>query len=369
MGFAPRALIDLSAIQHNLQRARDSAPASRVMAVIKANAYGHGLVRVARALSGADAFAVARMGEALTLRRAGLDHRLVVLEGAFDPEELRAASEHRLELVIHTEEQIRLLATLGLRRPLRCWLKVDTGMHRIGFRWDDAAAAHAALAACRSVAEVAGLMTHLASADDAADPLTGRQMSRLRELGAAVGGELSAANSAGVLAWPDTHGDWIRPGVMLYGICPMIRGAAADWDLRPAMTLVSRLIAVNRCRAGDAIGYAGTWTCPEDMPVGVAAIGYGDGYPRHAPSGTPVLVNGRRVGLVGRVSMDMISLDLRTCPDARVGDPVVLWGRDLGAEEVAAHAGTIAYELLCGVTARVEAVESSAAFNRAGALG
>ncbi|MGD8310944.1 MAG: alanine racemase [Chromatiales bacterium] len=365
MGLGPRALLDLPAIQHNLQRARASAPSSRVMAVVKADAYGHGLVRVARVLGGADALAVARLGEALALRRAGVDRPLVVLEGGFDPEELRAASEHRLELVIHTEEQIRLLGTQRLSRPLRCWLKVDTGMHRIGFRWERAEAAHRALGACQCVAEVAGLMTHLANADDAVDPLTEAQMTRLRDLGARVGGELSAANSAGVLAWPATHADWVRPGVMLYGISPMIGGRAADWGLRPAMTLTSHLIAVHRCQAGDAIGYGGTWTCPEAMPVGVAAIGYGDGYPRHAPTGTPALVNGRRVALVGRVSMDMISLDLRACPDARVGDPVVLWGQGLAAEEVAERAGTIAYELLCGVTARVEHVEAGEAAVRA----
>jgi alanine racemase len=199
-------------------------------------------------------------------------------------------------------------------------------------------------------------MTHLASADDPADPATGRQLARLAAALAGLETEVSVANSAGVLAWPQCHAEWVRPGLMLYGASPFAGRTGADEGLRPVMTLETRLIAVNRIAAGEAIGYSGTWTCPEDMPVGVAAVGYGDGYPRHAPSGTPVLVNGVRVPLVGRVSMDMITLDLRPVPDARPGDRVVLWGEGLPVEEVARSAGTIAYPLLVGLTARVPRV-------------
>ncbi len=362
MDFGPRALIDLSAVRHNLERVRQAAPGSRVMAVIKANAYGHGLARIAGALGRADALAVARVPEALGLRRSGFVGTLVVLEGCFESRELRAAAEHNLTLVIHSEEQLRLLGGERLARPVACWLKVDTGMHRIGFRWDRADDAYRTLCASPSVKGRPGLMSHLASADDAANELTREQTRRLHRVARGTGAaELSMANSAGILCWPETRLDWARPGLMLYGISPMLGGRGTDWDLRPVMTLMSRLIAVTRFEGGDRVGYAGTWTCPEDMPVGVVAIGYGDGYPRHAGSGTPVLVGGRRAPIVGRVSMDMISVDLRGCPGARVGDPVVLWGDGLPAEEIAEHAGTIAYELVCGVTSRVDILESDAA--------
>jgi len=362
MDFGPRALIDLSAVRHNLERVRQAAPASRVMAVIKANGYGHGLVRIAAALGGADALAVARVPEAIVLRRAGFAGTLVVLEGCFESGELRAAAEHHLTLVIHSEEQLRLLGAERLARPVACWLKVDTGMHRIGFRWDRAANAYRTLCELPSVKASPGLMSHLASADDLADDLTREQTRRLHAVAGEAGAEaLSIANSAGILCWPETRRDWVRPGLMIYGISPMLGGRGSDWDLRPAMTLMSRLIAVTRLKAGDRIGYGGIWTCPEDMPVGVVAIGYGDGYPRHAGSGTPVLVGRRRAPIVGRVSMDMISVDLRGCPGAGVGDPVVLWGEGLPVEEIAEHAGTISYELVCGVTSRVDILESDAA--------
>jgi alanine racemase len=360
----PQALIDLGALRHNLACARTAAPGRRVMAVIKANAYGHGLLRVAGALADADAFAVARVGEGVQLRDAGLRKRIVVLEGFFDERELVEAARLGLDLVVHQGEQLGMLSAMRPRMSVRCWLKVDTGMHRLGFSLDDALAAFEALAAVSLPAERPGLMTHFANADDLADPRTGAQLERFGPLAAQLRTTVSISNSAGILGWPRAHGDWVRPGLMLYGASPMIRGRAADHGLRPVMTLRSRLIAVNRYRRGDEIGYGGTYSCPEDMPVGVVAVGYGDGYPRHAPSGTPVLVRGRRAPVAGRVSMDMISIDLRGVPEARVGDAVVLWGERLAVEEIAEHAGTIPYELTCGVTGRVAVIETGGEADR-----
>jgi alanine racemase len=358
MSRAATAVIDLGALHHNLQRVRDAAPGKRVLAVVKADGYGHGLLRVARALADADAYAVACIEEAMALREEGVGKPVVLLEGCFDAEELALASRHAFEVVVHHESQLEILERARLVRPVRAWLKIDTGMHRLGFAPQAALAAWQRLTACESVSPRIGLFTHLANADVRGDGCTPRQLAVFRAALPQDAGEVSIANSAAVLGWPEAHADWVRPGIMLYGASPFVERRGADDGLRPVMTLSTRLIAVNRCRRGDALGYGGTWTCPEDMPVGVAAIGYGDGYPRHAASGTPVLVNGRRVPLVGRVCMDMILLDLRAAPHARVGDPVVCWGEGLPVEEIAQHASTIAYTLLCGITRRVRFSES-----------
>jgi len=357
--MGPEARIDLAALRHNLRVAHHAAPASRLIAVIKANAYGHGMQRVARALEQADAFGVARVEEGVQLREAGVGKPLLVLEGCFGPEELALAACHDLQLVVAEPEQLALLAKARLQRPVHCWLKVDTGMHRLGIPLQRAAAAFVALGAAPAVADDLRLMTHLACADTPADAATEAQLRRFNPLVKAFGVETSIANSAGILAWPDSHGDWNRPGIMLYGSSPMAGGVPDDHGLRPVMTLSTRLIAVRHLQQGDAVGYGGSWRCPEAMRVGVAAIGYGDGYPRHAPSGTPVLINGQRAALVGRVSMDMITVDLRKIDDAEVGNPVVLWGEGLPADEIARAAATIAYELFCGVTQRVRFRETN----------
>ena len=355
-----RARIDLSALRHNFERARRAAGDARVLAVIKADAYGHGAVRVARSLADADGFGVARIEEGLALRDAGITRPVVLLSGVISAEELGEAARHRLQVVVHHPVQIEILESLALTPALEVWLKVDTGMHRIGIAPEQALDAWRRLAGSPSVAAPPLLMTHLACADDRSDPSTPTQVARFAPLVEATGAAWSMANSAGLLGWPETRGDWVRPGIMLYGISPFIGGRAAQNDLRPVMTLETQLIAVKRVPHGASVGYGATWTCPQDMPLGVAAIGYGDGYPRHAPAATPVLVNGRRVPLVGRVSMDMITLDLRGQPDARPGDPVVLWGRGLPAEEIAEHVGTIAYELVTRVSPRVVVEEEPA---------
>ncbi len=353
MTRSTRAVIDLSALRHNLQRAREAAPHSRILAVVKADAYGHGMARVATALADADGFGVARVEEAERLRAAGITRPVLLLSGVSDAEELDTAARFDLDVVIHHHSQVTLLEQARLERTVRAWLKVDTGMHRLGFDPHDAPGVRQRLEACAAVAKPIRLMTHLARADERGDPSTVEQIGRIRALATDAGVEVSIANSAGVLGWPDSHADWVRPGIMLYGISPFVGGRAAREGLRPVMTFSSRLIAVNRVRRGEAIGYGGTWTAPEDMPVGVVAVGYGDGYPRHAPSGTPVIVNDTRVALIGRVSMDMLSVDLRALPSAKPGDPVILWGRGLAVEEVAEHVGSIGYELVTRIAPRV----------------
>lgn len=350
-----RAIIHPGALRHNLGVARKAAPHSRVMAVIKSNGYGHGLLRAAGALREADAFAVTCLEEAIPLREAGYAHPILLLEGIFHPGELEQVRRYRLDLVVHAEWQVAALEAAPPGRPLSVWLKVDSGMHRLGFDPDQVSAVYRRLLGCRAVASHIRMMSHLACADDRDDDAsTPAQFAVFDDAVRELAGEQSLANSAGVLGWPGSHRDWIRPGVMLYGVDPFCDARRDRPDLRPAMTLSSVLIAIRRYPAGAHIGYGATWTCPEDMPVGVVAIGYGDGYPRHAPNGTPVLVAGRESQLVGRVSMDMITVDLRGLEDqVDVGDPVVLWGKGLPVERVAACAGTIGYELLCGVAARV----------------
>lgn len=351
MARPARALLSARALRDNLAEVRRLAPSAKIMAVVKANGYGHGLEWVARTLSTADAFGVACPEEGIQLRAAGIEQPICVLEGFSDPSEIPLLTQHRLSAAIHHETQLGVLEQDGYTAPLSVWLKIDTGMHRLGFTPAETPAVLARLKACRCVTEIR-LMSHLANADRLQDVTTRAQIDCFKRLTNGVALERALANSAGVLAWPESHMDWVRPGIMLYGASPL-EGTVAGVRLAPVMTLVTALIAVKRYRQGDAIGYGGDWRCPEDMPVGVAAIGYGDGYPRHAPSGTPVMVNGVRAALIGRVSMDMITLDLRTQPAARVGDPVMLWGPGLPVEEVAERAGTIAYELLCHVTERI----------------
>ena len=354
MTRAAEAFINLQALRHNFQRVRESAAGSRIMAVVKANGYGHGLVRVAQALPGADAFGVANLDEAVVLRSAGVTQPVVILQGVIEPAELEEASRYALDIVVHHPCQLSLLERAPVKRPVHVWLKVDTGMHRLGVAPQSVRAAWQRLQDCPGVAKPMRLMTHLSDAEIRSAERTRAQLACFNTVAAPLGAECSVANSAAVLACPDAHGDWVRPGLMLYGASPFSDTTAADEDLRPVMTLRTRLIAVNRLRKNDRVGYGGEWECPEDMPVGVAAVGYGDGYPRHAVSGTPVLVNGRRAALIGRVSMDMICIDLRGQPEAQVNDEVVVWGEGLPVETVAGHASTIAYDLLCGVSQRVQ---------------
>jgi len=353
---ATRVELRLSALRHNLEVVRCTAPQSRVMAAVKADGYGHGLVRVARALAGADALAVSSASEALQLREAGIRTPICLLEGFFHSDELAPLQDHGLTTVVHQFHQVELLERAALRAPVRVWIKVDSGMHRLGFPPEQVRMAWERLGRLAQV-ERLGFLTHLACADDLDSPATPRQLDTFASATRELPGARSIGNSAGLLAWPEARSDWVRPGIMLYGVSPFFQRVGTEEGLEPVMTVRSELMAVNHLKRGDAVGYGGTWICPEAMPVGVIAIGYGDGYPRHARTGTPVLLNGRRVPLIGRVSMDMITVDLRSQPEARIGDPAVLWGEGLPVEEIADHAGTIGYELLCGITGRVPRIE------------
>ncbi len=352
MSTATRASVDLGALRHNLAQARRHAGRARVMAAIKADAYGHGLIRTARALAAADALAVARPSEGLALRQAGIGTPILVLDGALDGEELRACAAAALDVVVHRAAQIDLLRRLDPARPLGVWLKVDSGMHRLGVAPASAAALHRELSLLPAVRGPVGLMTHLAEADAAGAQATRRQCDCFAAAAAGCHGPRSLANSAALLRWPWTHADWVRPGIMLYGISPFARQTGASLGLRAAMRLTGTLIDVRPLAAGEAVGYGATWHAPARTVLGVIATGYGDGYPRHAPSGTPVWLNGRRVALAGRVSMDLITVDLGHGASDRPGDTAELWGPRQPVEEVAAAAGTIGYELVCGVTRR-----------------
>lgn len=353
-GRPTQAIINLAALQHNLSRVKYYAPKSKIFAIVKANAYGHGLVTVASAIAEqVHGFGVACLAEALILRQAGIKQRILILEGFFNSQELSAIAEQELDMVVHSFEQIKMLNAVRLPKPVVIWLKLNTGMNRLGFTSEQIEAVIQALSANSQIHKPFNWLSHFSDADDLSSPQTRVQLERFNAFQQEQGLS-SLANSAGIIAWPDSHADYVRPGLMLYGVSPILYKPAAEFDLRPVMTLRTELIAVREVKAGEAIGYSGTWTAPENMRLGIAAIGYGDGYPWHAKSGTPVLLNGQLTQLVGRVAMDMLSIDLRSQPKAKVGDPVVLWGDDLAIETIASWAGTIPYELFCSVARRVE---------------
>jgi len=349
-----KAVIDLCACRHNLSIAKQAAPDSKCIAVIKANGYGHGMVQIAKALTDADAFAVARIDEAIQLREAGITTPVLLLEGFTSEHELNLVREHKLDSVIHNENQLQMLEkTKG--EAISVYVKVDSGMHRLGFNPDDVVDVMQRLKQNTNVNTPVKLMTHLANADDKQDDTTLKQIDVFyQSIESFSATETSIANSAGILGWPQSHTLWNRPGIMLYGVSPFIKGKANSHNLKPVMSLSSQLIAVKKLNKGDTVGYGGCYVCEKETMVGIVAVGYGDGYPRHAKTGTPVLVNNKRCSLLGRVSMDMICVDLSEQDTAKVNDPVVLWGEGLAVEEIAESADTIAYELLCGVTNRVE---------------
>jgi alanine racemase len=350
-----RVTLSRAALAHNLMLAKSYAATARLWAVLKANAYGHGLERAARALERAEGFAVLDFDEAVRLRAIGVKQPILMLEGFFEPADLALVSEHGLTAVLHNREQVEMLASISLPHPIDVYIKVNSGMNRLGFAADGLRAAYEKIRAHRNVREVT-LMTHFADADGE----TGiqAQLERFNALTRGIEAPRSLANSAALLRYPEeTRGDWARPGIMLYGCSPFAERSAASLGLKPAMTLTSQIIATQKLAAGERVGYGFSYEARGPVSIGIVACGYADGYPRHAPSGTPVLVNGSRTQTVGRVSMDMIALDLSSVPGAAVGTPVTLWGEGLSADEVAAAAGTLSYELLTKVTARVPVVE------------
>ncbi|MBS1157949.1 MAG: Alanine racemase region [Proteobacteria bacterium] len=350
-----RARISPAAILHNYRLAKRLAPHAKAWAVIKANAYGHGQWRAVEALRGeADGFAMLETENAVALREAGITQPILLLEGVFSARDMRAVLEHRLTTVIHCREQLELLLrSASPEQPLSICLKLNSGMNRLGFTAPTLPAAWAGLRQLPQ-AEVT-LMTHFAEADGECG--VAWQLERFAALAGDWQGPRCLANSAAILRYPAAHADWVRPGIMLYGASPFVEQSAAELGLQPAMTLSSAIIGVQEIAAGERVGYGGTFTAERPMRIGVVACGYADGYPRHAPSGTPIAVMGQRTKTVGRVSMDMLACDLTAIPQAGIGAPVTLWGRgvagEVTADEVATAAGTISYELFCAVAPRV----------------
>ncbi|AGQ33100.1 Alanine racemase, biosynthetic [Serratia liquefaciens] len=350
---AATAVIDRRALRHNLQQVRRQAPQSRLIAVVKANAYGHGLLETAHTLQDADCYGVARIGEALKLRSGGIVKPILMLEGFFSAEDLPVLVANNIETAVHSIEQLEALEQATLARPVPVWMKLDTGMHRLGVRPEHAEAFYQRLSACRNVVQPVNIMSHFSRADEPSSDATLKQMQCFEQFARGKPGQRSIAASGGTLLWPDAHNDWVRPGIILYGVSPMEDANGSQFDLQPAMTLKSNLIAVREHKAGESVGYGGTWVSEGDTRLGVVAMGYGDGYPRSAPSGTPVWLNGREVPIVGRVSMDMMSVDLGPNATDKVGDEVVLWGRELPVERIAECTGISAYELITKLTQRV----------------
>ncbi len=347
-----RAHIDLDALQHNFSLARELAGGARVVAIVKANAYGHGAVQVARSLPGADMFGVACIEEGLELVECGIRQPVLLLEGFFEASELPEIDRVGFEVVIHTDSQLECLLAAKLKKPLTVWLKHDSGMHRLGFSDQDFRQAYQRLQDSANVADIR-LMSHFASADELNSAFTVDQVSRFDCACEGLTGATSLANSAGLLAWPQACRDWVRPGLMLYGCSPFDQQHETAARLQPVMTLRSHILAVRDLPPGEAVGYGQTWRAEQNVRVGTVAIGYGDGYPRHATTGTPVLVNGQRTRLLGTVSMDMLTVDLTDLPHAGIGDPVILWGNGLSANEIAVCANTIPWTLVTGMTRRV----------------
>ncbi len=347
--------LNMAALRHNVCRAREYAPGSKVMAVIKANAYGHGLIRIAQNLSAeVDAFAVARLDEAIRLRKAGIQGRILILQGFSQADEIEALLQYQLDVVVYSEQQVRLLESVTLSGVLSVFLKIDTGMNRLGIRPEQFSELLSRLQLCQCVRQPMVFMTHFANADDVQDVKTVQQLTVFTKATKNYAGEKCMANSAAIIAWPDTRLDWVRPGLMLYGVSPMLKGFAKQLGLLPVMSLYSRIIAIKQVKKGETVGYGATWKADKNTCLGVVSIGYGDGYPRHAKQGTPVLIGNKRAPLIGRVSMDMLTVDLNGCSGVQLGDQVLLWGDGLPVEEIATCAGTIPYTLLCGITRRVQ---------------
>lgn len=339
--------INLVALGHNFRHIQDITHHRPIWAMIKANAYSHGIIQVAKTLSEAAAFGVASLEEGLLLREHGIKQPIILMQGVYHAQDLHRAIAAHLSLVIHDFEQIKLLQSFKLHAGIKLWLKIDTGMNRLGFAVESAGLAYNRLRSL--IQEPSGIMTHLAQADDIASPVTATQLALFSSVTQSMLGPKSIANSAGILAWPTSHADWVRPGLILYGVAPFAHEIGMKYNLAPVMTLSSQLVAIKAVKKGEYIGYGGSWQAPNNMFLGIAAIGYADGYPQIVPYGTPVLINGIYYSIVGRVSMDMLAIDLTDNLLAQVGDKVIFWGPDLPIELVAQKCKISPYDLLCRV--------------------
>ncbi len=347
MKRAAFARINLVHLKNNLAAIRKLANSSKVMAVVKADAYGHGMLEICNSLSDADAFSVAYVNEALVLRANGIKQPILALQGFSSPNDLQNAIEHNIQVVIHHPEQLKILKSISNTVSLDVFVKIDTGMHRLGFAPQEFNNIFAELKSFLSPKSKIRLMTHLACADEVDNAATQQQLEQFELVTKDTSCEQSIANSAGILAWPQSHRDWVRPGLILYGINPMQNlNISPPIELHPVMSLHAPLISIKPCKKGEKVGYGGDFCCPSDMVIGIIAIGYADGYPRHLNSTSYVFIGAKQVPIVGRISMDMIAIDL-TAMDTRVGEIVELWGENILVSEVAQHAETISYELLC----------------------
>ena len=350
----PVAIINLAALEYNFFRIKQLAPSSQIISVIKSNAYGHGYLEVARTLDGSDAFAVTRLSEGVQLRKVGIKHKIVLLEGILATSELEVAEDYDLSLVFHQQVQVDMLLQAKLSKPLIfCWLMLETGMHRLGFPLNNVTNVLKSLSTSKSISGSIGLMSHFANADLANDPRNQKQLNAVLDI-AEDSRAISMANSASILSFPASHQDWLRPGLMLYGASPFADITATDLGLKPVMQLKSVLTAIQNMHIGDQVGYGGDWKATRTTKSGIVRIGYGDGYNRCLSCVGYVSILGKLVRVLGRVSMDMICIDLHTCSEAIVGDEVVLWGNhQISIEQVAKQAKTIPYELMCQVSERV----------------
>lgn len=347
------AIIDLAAIRHNYDVAKSTAPKARAIAIIKANGYGHGAVEVGKTLSPfADGFGVACIEEALELRESGISNPILLLEGIFEPDEMKLVDEYRFSIAVSTQQQLNWLLSSNIKQPIDVFLKIDSGMHRLGIEPEDAKEAYTKLSACPKVKNIV-LMTHFARADEPDQPATNNQFGRFNQAIKGIDAPCSLSNSAGTLVHPLSHQQFVRPGIMLYGATPLGHSHETDALLKPAMSLRSAIFSIRMLAAGEPIGYAGRYVCDRPTRVGVVAMGYADGYPRHAIDGTPVSIGGHRSRIIGKVSMDMLTVDLTDLPHVKEGALVELWGDDVRANEVADHCDTISYTLFTGVTRRV----------------
>ena len=355
MSRYPFVRVDLAALQHNLQQVRRYAPDSKVMAVIKADAYGHGVLPVAKALQQSDGFAVARLSEALLLRQNGYQQPITIFEGVSSTAEWQLAAEQMLIPVVHQQQHIDALLQANIQQPLpMLWLMLETGMHRLGLPEVAVQQIISQLKHRQDITTQLGLMSHFANADLSNDQRNQQQLAVLQKLAASTGLAVCMANSAAIMTLPESHYDWVRPGLMLYGVSPFAEKRATELGLKPVMQLTSKLVATQQLKAGDEVGYGGQWTAAKPTRMGVVSIGYGDGYSRHLSNVGEVLIREQRLPVIGRVSMDTLCVDLGNCPQAQLNDEVIIWGAtDLTVEWLAEKAGTIPYELLTGVASRV----------------
>ena len=355
MSRSALAILSTQNLLHNVGVIREKVKPAKLIAMVKANAYGHGLRSVAARLSGhVDILGVASIDEALALRQAGIHTPIMLAEGVFDPNELIIASTENFHVVFHTIDQLEWLDKSCCPVPLQAWVKINTGMGRLGFSLTQAPLAYERLNASPQIQKPIRLMSHFACADEKDHPLNQEQIKNFCHFTETIKTDYSLCNSAALFHFPNYHYNYVRPGLALYGVSPIPGVCAEDLKLKPVMTLQTRLISVQIYEKGTPIGYGARYRCPKKMPVGVVAFGYGDGYPVTAKDGTPVLVNNTQCPLIGRVSMDMLTVDLRPCPTAQVDDPVILWGTGLPIEQVAAHTHNITWDMLTGVQHRVK---------------